>query len=123
MNAITKATCKRLNRHKGDPCIQVIGQTLFENELLYYCKNRRSGKYTYSAPDDFLTQCCGFRWSGDHAVCTVDSEYKKKYFRGLASRYPDFIECTFTHGLNQMSFKKDMNEFIRLIVHDIESGR
>lgn len=118
MNDITKATCKRLNKYKGEPCISAIGQLLQDAEMVYY--NSRHG---YEPPDDVLRQCCGFNWSGEYALSEARGEYSKKHCRGLASRYPDYIECSFTHGLTQVRLKKDVNKFIRLIVADIEAGR
>lgn len=119
MNDITKATCKRLNKYSNIPCISVIGELLYNADMLCY----DISTHKYEAPDDLLKQYYGFRWIGDYALSEARGEYAKKHCRGLASRYPDYIECSFTHGLTQVLLKKDANQFVRLIVADIESGR
>ena len=119
MNDITKATCKRLNKYKNVPCIDVVGELLCDACMLYHDIT----KHKYEAPDEFLKQCYGSMWSGDCAFAQARSEYTKKYCRGLASRYPDYIECTFGPGLNDVRLKKDANKFVRQLIADIESGR
>lgn len=119
MDDITKATCKRLNKYKNIPCIGVIGDLLYEANMLF----RDISTHKYEAPDDLLKQCYGFNWEGDYALSEARGEYAKKHCRGLASRYPEYIECSFTHGLTEVRLKKDVNKFVRLILADIESGR
>lgn len=51
------------------------------------------------------------------AVCLVD-ENEKPTLRGMASRY-GYIECTFTHGLNQVEITNP-DKLIKSIVAEIE---
>lgn len=116
---ITKATCKRLNKHKDDPKIMVIGRLLERASMVYHDR-------VYSPADDFLKQFSAVL----HASATeafistyVEGDFERRVCRGLASRYPGYVACTFTHGLNGVDLKGDVNKFTRLIADDIESGR
>lgn len=117
--AITKATCKRLNKHKDDARIMVIGRLLERASMVYHDR-------VYSPADDFLKQFSAVLHASatEAFISTYASDsFEKRVCMGLYSRYPDYIGCTFTHGLDGVDLKRDVNKFVRLIVSDIEAGR
>lgn len=116
---ITKATCKRLNKYKGDPSVMVIGRLLERANMVYHDR-------TYKPADDFLKQYSMILHASatEAFISTYASDsFEKRVCMGLYSRHPGYIGCVFTHGLDGVDLKRDINKFIRLIVADIEAGR
>lgn len=94
---ITKISLKLLKKHGRmrdkhfEPCkefnyrIHLISEILLRAEVI--CGNSKDGFSVYNADNK--------------AICLVD-ENEKSILRGMASRYSGCIECTFTHGVNQV---------------------
>ena len=102
MKAITKASVKRLNIYKDNPRIYIIGEMLASAHAVYH-------DHTFEISDEFLKE-----YTTDTAL--VFTDYARHIISGMASRFPDFIQTTFTHGNNEMKFVGDPNKLIRLIL-------
>lgn len=106
MKAITKESVKRLNDYRDNPRIYIIGAMLANACAIYHDQE-------FEIADEFLTE-----YTTDTAL--VFTNYARHILSGISSRFPDFIQTTFTNGLNEMKFIGDPNKLIRLILAEDE---
>lgn len=83
MKAITKASVKRLNDYRDNPRIYIIGAMLANACAIYHDQE-------FEIADEFLK-----KYTTDTAL--VFTNYARHIISGMSSRFPDFIQTTFTH--------------------------
>jgi len=98
----TKATKKRLTTEDFTPYVRL--STLIESIIKEAERVERHGEET-----DF--RAC-YTDRGLFYKCYED---EKPLFRGFESRYPELIETTLTHGLNQIKIP-DVNKFVKVML-------
>lgn len=109
MEKATKATMNRLNKlNKLDHRAGVL-----------------IGTYTVEANNvaDLISEGfsgfeCNAEYGPNGIICRVNSNYDKAIMRGLCTRYPKLVECTLTHGNNQVVIV-DVNMLSRLLMKEI----
>lgn len=104
MKRITKASVKLLNGYRDNPRIYIIGEMLASAHAIYHDQE-------FEVADDFLKD-----YTTDTAL--VFTDYARNIVRGMSSRFPDYIQTTFTNGNNEMKFVGDPNKLIKLIVDE-----
>lgn len=113
---ITKATIKRINAHshisKPGYCdaIHVIGEILCRSAVIL------GEPGCYEANDgSFLDPWVLSDGDREFVSSTTDGEWEKQIARGLSTRYPDWIQGTFTHGLNGVRIY-EVNKLVKAIL-------
>lgn len=117
---ITKATVKRINDHsyvmKAEniiPAIDAIGEVLNQCGLLI----GEPGHYEINSGDEYVTPLIFSDGKREFVSGTVRGDYTKKVLRGLCTRYPRWLSCTFTHGLNGVTIYEP-NKLVKAILDE-----
>jgi len=114
---ITKSTVKRINAHCNPltpsfiPVISAIGEILNQSGVVL----GEVGHYAVNVDDEYVTPIIYSNGSREFVSGTVRGEYEKKLFRGLYTRYPNWLSCTFTLGLNCVDIY-DVNKLVKAIL-------
>lgn len=120
---ITKATVKRINDHSYVlkmesiiPAIALIGEILCQSGLII----GEPGHYEINnGQDEYVTPLVHNEGDRGHEFIsgTVRYDCDKRILRGLYTRYPNWIYCTFTHGLNGVDIY-DPNKLVKAILDE-----
>lgn len=116
---ITKATVKRINEHCLNPsnpasyipAISIIGDVLNQSGIILGVP----GHYSINNSNDYATPLILSDGIREFVSGTVKGEYAKRLFQGLYTRYPHWISCTFTHGLNGVDIY-EANKLVKAIL-------
>lgn len=114
---ITKATVKRINDHCNVlkpayiPAISTIGEVLNQSGIIL----GEPGRYIINNGDEYVTPLILNDGDREFVTGTVRSEYEKSLLRGLYTRYPNWLSCTFTLGLNGVDIY-EVNKLVKAII-------
>lgn len=115
---VTHKTLRIINKHGNTKkkdlfCEQIyrIARVLTTANALF----ERSGRFTINDGRYEEIQPLIFDDGREFYAGYAYGDYEKHILSGLSSRYPDYIRCSFTHGLNEV-FIYDANKLIDLVV-------
>ncbi len=114
---ITKATIKRINAHSKVlkpayiPAINAIGEVLSQSGVIL----GEPGHYVINDGDEYVTPLIHSNGDREFVSGTVRDEYEKRILRGLYTRYPNWLSCTFTLGLNGVDIY-EVNKLVKAIL-------
>lgn len=114
---ITKATVKRINDHCSalkpsfNPAIRIIGEVLNQSGVIL----GNVGHYIINDCDEYVTPLIYSDGNREFVSGTVLNEYERRILRGLCTLYPNWLSCTFTHGLNGVEIY-EVNKLVKAIV-------
>ncbi len=115
---ITKATIKRINAHSNfkkptyNEKIAIIANILCRSAVIV-CDG--SWPYMLNEGDPLCEPVIYSDGNREFVSSQTQDEYEKKIVRGLSTRYPSWIDGTFTHGLNGVHIY-DVNKLVKAIV-------
>lgn len=116
---ITKATVKRINDHCSAlketyiPVISTIGEILCQSGVIV----GNGKRYVINDGDEYVTPLIHSDGNREFVSGTVRSEYEKRLLRGLYTRYPNWLSCTFTLGLNGVDIY-EVNKLVKAIIEN-----
>lgn len=115
---ITKATVKRISVHSSalkpssfDPAISTIGEILNQSGIIL----GEPGSYEINDGNEYVTPLIFSDGTREFISGTVRDEYRKRLLHGLYTRYPKWLSCTFTHGLNGVDLY-EVNKLVKAIL-------